>query len=86
MIHKKRELELSYSQEFGVARKTDQFRPRYSAGVHLISVLHLLIAKFLEYSAYRKRFVYYYVISFFSVSYISSFLNWYTLKLPGGSL
>ena len=23
-----------YSQAFGVARKTDKFRPRYSAGVH----------------------------------------------------
>ena len=49
MIQKKRELHLSYSQAFGVARKTDKFRPRYSAGVHLISVLHLLIAKFREY-------------------------------------
>lgn len=58
MIQKKRELHLSYSQAFGVARKTDKFRPRYSAGVHLISVLHLLIAKFREYSEYRKRFVY----------------------------
>lgn len=56
MIQKKRELHLSYSQAFGVARKTDKFRPRYSAGVHLISVLHLLIAKFREYSEYRKRF------------------------------
>lgn len=62
MIQKKRELHLSYSQAFGVARKTDKFRPRYSAGVHLISVLHLLIAKFREYSEYRKRFVYYYII------------------------
>ena len=58
MIQKKRELHLSYSQAFGVARKTDKFRPRYSAGVHLISVLHLLIAKFREYSEYRKSFVY----------------------------
>mgnify|MGYP004448292989 CR=1 FL=1 len=59
MIQKKRELHLSYSQAFGVARKTEiKFRPRYSAGVHLISVLHLLIAKFREYSEYRKRFVY----------------------------
>ena len=62
MIQKKRELHLSYSQAFGVARKTDKFRPRYSAGVHLISVLHLLIAKFREYSEYRKRFVNYYII------------------------
>lgn len=58
MIQKKRELHLSYSQAFGVVRKTDKFRPRCSAGVHLISVLHLLIAKFREYSEYRKRFVY----------------------------
>ena len=36
MILKKRELHLSYSQAFGVARITDKFRPRYSAGVHLI--------------------------------------------------
>ena len=36
MIQKKRELHLSYSQAFGVARITDKFRPRYSAGVHLI--------------------------------------------------
>ena len=35
MIQKKRELHLSYSQAFGVARITDKFRPRYSAGVHL---------------------------------------------------
>lgn len=34
MIQKKRELHLSYSQAFGVARKTDKFRPRYSAGVY----------------------------------------------------
>lgn len=42
MIQKKRELHLSYSQAFGVARITDKFRPRYSAGM----VIHLLIAKF----------------------------------------
>ena len=36
MIKKKRRLHLSYSQAFGVARITDKFRPRYSAGVHLI--------------------------------------------------
>ena len=58
MIQKKRRLHLSYSQAFGVARKTDKFRPRYSAGVHLISVLHLSIAKFREYSEFRKRFIY----------------------------
>ena len=34
MIQKKRELHLSYSQAFGVARITDKFRPRYSAGVY----------------------------------------------------
>lgn len=32
MILKKRELHLSYSQAFGVARTTDKFRPRYCAG------------------------------------------------------
>ena len=58
MIQKKRELHLSYSQAFGVARKTDKFRPRYCAGVHLISVLLLSIAKFREYSEFRKRFIY----------------------------
>ena len=31
---KKRELRLSNSQAFGVARISDKFRPRYSAGVH----------------------------------------------------
>ena len=36
MIQKKRELHLSYSQAFGVARITDKCRPRYSAGIHLI--------------------------------------------------
>ena len=34
MIQKKRELHLSYSQAFGVARITDKFRLRYSAGIH----------------------------------------------------
>ena len=38
MIQKKRELHVSYSQAFGVARKTDKFRPRYSAGIHLFYV------------------------------------------------
>ena len=80
MIQKKRELHLSYSQAFGVARKTDKFRPRYSAGVHLISVLHLLIAKFREYSEYRKRFVYYYVIclKFYSFCFLLFYFNWST--------
>uniref|UniRef100_UPI004028267A hypothetical protein n=1 Tax=Prevotella sp. TaxID=59823 RepID=UPI004028267A len=55
---KKRELHLSYSQAFGVARTTDKFRPRYSAGVHLISAVLLSIAKFREYSEFRKRFIY----------------------------
>ena len=58
MIQKKRELHLSYSQAFGVARTTDKFRPRYSAGVHLISAVLRSIAKFREYSEFRKRFVY----------------------------
>ena len=86
MIQKKRELHLSYSQAFGVARKTDKFRPRYSAGVHLISVLHLLIAKFREYSEYRKRFVYYYIICLkfiLSVSYYS--ILFVQLMLQGSS-
>ena len=52
MIQKKRELHLSYSQAFGVARTTDKFRPRYSAGVHrtYLRNIHLSIAKFREYS------------------------------------
>lgn len=50
MIQKKRELHLSYSQAFGVARTTDKFRPRYCAGVHYISAVLLSIAKFREYS------------------------------------
>ena len=86
MIQKKRELHLSYSQAFGVARKTDKFRPRYSAGVHLISVLHLLIAKFREYSEYRKRFVFLYVICLkfiLSVSYYS--ILFVQLMLQGSS-
>ena len=28
------ELHLSYSQAFGVARTTDKFSPRYSAGIY----------------------------------------------------
>lgn len=57
MIQKKRELHLSYSQAFGVALPTDKFSPRYSAGIHLFYCweIHLLIAKFREYSEYRKR-------------------------------
>ena len=58
MIQKKRELHLSYSQAFGVARTTDKFRPRYCAGVHYISAVLLSIAKFREYSEFRKRFIY----------------------------
>lgn len=60
MIQKKRELHLSYSQAFGVTLPTDKFSPRYSAGIHLFYCweIHLLIAKFREYSEYRKRFVY----------------------------
>ena len=58
MIQKKRELHLSYSQAFGVARTTDKFRPRYSAGIHFSMFgKHLLIAKFREFPN-RKRFVY----------------------------
>ena len=36
MIKKKRKLHLSYSQAFG-----DKFRPRYSAGVHLIYGIYI---------------------------------------------
>ena len=76
MIQKKRRLHLSYSQAFGVALPTDKFRPRYSAGVHLIYCweIHLLIAKFREYSEYRKRYVYEYIICLCYCSFCFLFL------------
>ena len=88
MIQKKRELHLSYSQAFGVALPTDKFSPRYSAGIHLFYCweIHLLIAKFREYSEYRKRFVYYYIICLkfiLSVSYYS--ILFVQLMLQGSS-